>query len=161
MYLVQFCSQHVGHAGRRIKERLVSMMDGIQDSIRICTKVKVYEDERLRVTDYDRKVVFSRRPQHTKGVYRLAEVPLYIDSRYTTIYWGGDYQLYAIFPRAGCCAWSIARHLLPVPDRLYNTTTRHVSPSIVQKTFFVDSSAKPALFDHEDLRDGQARSIHS
>ena len=129
------------------------LLDGVE-GIRILTKIDLHSDDRSSIEDYDKKIAFNTIPE-TKNVYRLGTLPVYIDNRNTTMYFGHPLDFYCIssnnfkLPNA----WNIIKTLLPKPEIIYNPRiVSHAHDNINKSgSIYVDTSVKKPMFDSEDF----------
>lgn len=131
---------------------IMYMMDGVA-GMRVHTHLPVHLGDRETVDDYQTQIAFAHRPTCDK-VYKLGDLPVYIDDRYTTVYFGHPLELYVVINR-DCTsnAWNILRHLLPSPTQIYNGKVVEIPSGSAMRynTLWVDTLAKPALFDNRDV----------
>jgi len=96
LYLVQF---NPDRCGSSLIGLVKSFLHGV-GGIRVYDTLPVYEGERNSLSDYDTKVAFKTAPRLTKGVFKLPSPPIFIDDKYTVVYWGGSLNLYALFKKS-------------------------------------------------------------
>ncbi len=158
LYLVQFNPNDQGAT-------LIGLVKGILHGvggIKVYDALPVYEGERNALSDYDTKVAFKSAPRLTKGVFKLPSPPIFIDNQYTVVYWGGSLDLYALFKKSSPGAWTVARQILPLPDKVHNGHLVKVSALRNPTVSYVDSSKQAPLFDEIDFfsDDGQSGPLH-
>ena len=152
VYIVSFVTKNPC----RLVEEICHMMDGVA-GMKVHTHLPTYRDDRYVTEDYDTKIAFAFLPATGRG-FKLENLPVYIDDRYTCIYFSHPYELYVIIQK-NCWrnVWNILRHLMPAPETVFNGTVvnkPYLPPSRVVgigEDVWVDTAGKPALFDNEDV----------
>ena len=115
VYIRTFCSRPFPN----LVQELVHAIDGI-GGIRICTDIKLHSEDRTGPSDYDTKIAFNTHP-NTNHVYKLGDLPVFIDDRYTTVYLSAPYDIYVLFKRKLYDSpWNLIKHVIPVPDIVYS-----------------------------------------
>lgn len=139
-----------------IVDEILHMIDGVA-GMRVHTNVTVHTDDRASVDAYETKIVFASRPTYD-GVYKLGDLPVYVDDGYTSVYFGNPLDLYFMFKKdTRVNAWNVMRHLLPSPTAIYNGQVVDVPTVYTNRgacgasDLFVDTTAKPAVFDELDV----------
>lgn len=84
-------------------------------------------------------------------MYKLPGLSVFIDNQYTVVYWGGGLDLYALFKIKSPGAWTVAKHLLPLPDKVFNADIRRVSAQRNPTVTHISSEDSQALFDKTDI----------
>lgn len=122
--------------------------------IKIITKIDVHTKDRLSVDDYDKKIAFNFLPE-TGNVYKLGNFQIYVDNRYTTMYFGLPYDFFCIVSNNFKLpnAWNIVKTLLPKPETVYNPTIIAMPKKNINTNgkLLIDTSLKSAVFDYVDL----------
>lgn len=142
IYLVSFNSSKPLPVVREIAH----MVDG-SAGMRVFTNLAVYSTNRTTVKDYENMIAFSFPAVRS---YKLKDLPIYIDDNYTTVYYA-KHDLYAVFKRdLSHNVWNLVRPLLPSPDAIMNCPLSN--HDVYHKgVMYVDTSAKPAIFDVYDV----------
>ena len=131
-----------------------TMLHGV-GSINVINSLPLHSTDRESVCDYSKKVAFSFFPD-TKRVYKLDNIPVFIDISYTTLtFVQRGTVFYSIFKSdLTNNVWNVIRHLLPSPCRVYNSvSSASFNTNFIgnETDFFVSSALKPALLDHDDF----------
>ncbi|KAK3761544.1 hypothetical protein RRG08_010268 [Elysia crispata] len=150
VYLVSYSSNR---PSRLVKE-IAHMVDGA-GGIRVHTHIPVHSSDRTCAEDYDSKVAFTHHPT-TGKVFKLGPEPVYIDDQYTAVYFSYPHDFYAVFHKdLTHSAWNVVKHLLPTPEAVYNPSVSHIPRGRSRRppanALWVNTAAKPALFDNEDV----------
>lgn len=123
--------------------------DGLR-GISVLTYLTIHDEDRKCPADYDTKIAFSHQPKSGR-VYKLGDLPVYIDDKYTSLYFSCPYDLFIIFRKdLTNNAWNLVKHLAPLPEVVYNP---QVSPerTVVGDVTYVSTAFKPAVFDRNDI----------
>lgn len=128
-------------------------LDGL-GGIRIHTTVQVHATDRVSPEDYEKKILFSRKPA-TGKCFELGDTSMFVCDGYSAArFLHKNTEFYALF-KADLTdnAWNIVKHLLPPPEEVYNCSQGvHCAPATkVHSTLFVDTSCKRALLDKVDF----------
>lgn len=154
IYIVRFFNKVASSAGDALIKYISELLNNIEGNFTILKSIRVYEPpdlERTHPQDYKKKIAFSGIPPLTRGVYKLEPVPIYIDKRYTTVFWGNDIHVYIIFEKDDQ-VWNLIRPLCPLPDKIFNPTiTTSISSRLLKSEVYVDTSRKQAAFDYTDF----------
>lgn len=147
LYLVSFNTPNPP----KLAQRISHVVDNLCN-LRVYTRITLQTGDRSRVADYDTKIAFCTPPK-TNRVYGLKEVPVYIDDRYTTLYFSHPHNMYAIFLKdLTDNVWNVVRPLMPTPEVFYNpAVTTSLTASGLARQVYVDTARKRAVFDKKEL----------
>ena len=125
----------------------IADMVGRPDGAIVHTSIEIYSRNRSQVSDYDNMICFSFSAPRT---YKLHNLPVYVDDKYTSVYYAKD-DLYAIFESdLTQNLWNIVRLLMPAPDEILNCKKKYLTSRPASVTF-VNTKTKSSVFDKQDV----------
>ena len=147
VYVKTFCDKPIPD----VFNHIAHLINGV-DGVCISKYIHLHADDRTCPADYGSKIVFIQYP-NTGHVYKLDELAMFVDDRYTTLYFLSPYYAIVLFKYdLSDSLWHLIRPLMPSPDLVCNAKVANLAYTAKSRQVrYIDTSLKGAVFDQQDI----------